>query len=147
LSLKQLFCVIITLFRWHLITEYKHLSRDPQLSSVTRNCQIYIIQFDTLKTGIFKSEEFMNGIIIRKNYLLNNMCSFNSSYVRFKEKRFVNFFTDLELSSSLYFKRKNAAHNTMSRVSRCHDKMAHPQTLWAQQETSRTCRYDHKHNI
>jgi len=26
----------------------KHLSRDPQLSSVTRNCQIYSIQLDTL---------------------------------------------------------------------------------------------------
>ena len=36
-----------------MITEYKHLSRDPQLSSVTRNCQIYIMQLDTLKTGIF----------------------------------------------------------------------------------------------
>jgi len=46
-----------------MITEYKHLSRDPQLSSVTLNGQIYIMQLDTLKTGIFKSKEFMNCVI------------------------------------------------------------------------------------
>ena len=49
----QLFCLIVTLFRWHLITEHKHLSPDPQLSSVTRNCQIYSMQLDTLITVIF----------------------------------------------------------------------------------------------
>jgi len=45
----------------------KHLSRDPQLSSVTRNSPIYSIQFDTLKTEIFKLKEFMNFIIVRRN--------------------------------------------------------------------------------
>jgi len=30
--------------------EKKHLSRDPQLSSVTRKCQIYSTQMDSLKT-------------------------------------------------------------------------------------------------
>jgi len=54
-----------------MITEYKHLSRDPQLSSVARNCQICIMQLETLKTGIFKSKEVINVvqcIIIRTIY-------------------------------------------------------------------------------
>ena len=46
----------------------------------------------------------MNGIIIRRNCLFNNICSFNSPYFQFKETLFVNFFTDPELSSSLYLK-------------------------------------------
>jgi len=32
----------------------KNVSRDPQLSSVTRNGQIYSIQLDTLSMGFFK---------------------------------------------------------------------------------------------
>jgi len=46
----------------------------------------------------------MNGIIIRRNYFLNNICSFIYPYFRFKETRFVNFFTDPELPCSLYEK-------------------------------------------
>ena len=42
------FCLMLTLFRCPLITENKHLLRDLELSSVTRNCQIYIIPLDTL---------------------------------------------------------------------------------------------------
>ena len=76
---KQQFCLIITLFRWFLITENKHLSRDPQLSSVTRNCQIYSMQLNTLKTVLcFKFKEFLNFIIRRGTYLLINLCSFVS---------------------------------------------------------------------
>jgi len=102
LLLKQLFCLIITLLSWLLATENKHLSRDPQLASVTRNCQIYSMQLDTLKTGIFKLKEFMNFIIVRGDMLLNNLCSFVSPNFRFKDTHSVNVFTDPELSSSLY---------------------------------------------
>jgi len=66
------------------------LSRDPQLSSVTRKCHIYSIQLDTLKTGLFFFKEFLNFIIVSPNF-------------RFKEACFVNLFTDPKLSSSLYF--------------------------------------------
>jgi len=52
-----------------MITEYKHLSRDPQLSIVNRNCQKYIMQLDTLKTGIFKSKELMKGELFVKQYI------------------------------------------------------------------------------
>jgi len=64
------------LFRLPLITENEHLSRDPQLSCVTRNCQICCMQLGTLKTGFFfKLKEFLNVIIVRMTYLLNNLCS------------------------------------------------------------------------
>jgi len=43
---------MLTLFRYPLITENKHLLRDPELSSVTRNCQIYIVLLDTLNLQI-----------------------------------------------------------------------------------------------
>jgi len=92
---KHLFCWIITLFLRFLITENKHLSPDPQLSSVTRNGQIYSTQLPTLKTGFFKFKEFLNFIIVRRNLLLHN---FNFC---FKDTRFVYFITDPELSSSL----------------------------------------------
>ena len=92
------------IFRCPMITENKHLSRDPQLSSVTRNCQIYSRQLDTLKTGIFNLKKNQNFIIVRRNYVLNNLCSFVSPNFFFKETGFVNFFTDPELSSSLYLK-------------------------------------------
>jgi len=46
------FCLMLTLFKCPLITENKHLLRDPELSSVTRNCQIYIMLLDTLKIEI-----------------------------------------------------------------------------------------------
>ena len=59
--------MIITLFRWHLITENKHLSRDPQMSSVTRNCQIYSMQLDTLNRVVFfqikRIPEFYDSLI------------------------------------------------------------------------------------
>ena len=48
------------------------MSCDPQLSSVTRNCQIYNMQLDTLNTWFFKLKEFLNFIIVRRNKLLNN---------------------------------------------------------------------------
>ena len=62
----------MTLFSWLLETENKHLSRDPQLSSVTQNCQIYSMQLDTLKTGFFfKLKEFMDIIIVIIGYWLD----------------------------------------------------------------------------
>jgi len=51
---KICFCLMLALFRCHLITENKRLLRDPELSSVTRNCQIYMMPLDTLKIGIYK---------------------------------------------------------------------------------------------
>ena len=53
-----------------LITENKHLSRDPQLSSVTRNCQMYRMQMNALKTGFFKLKELLKFIMVRMT--LNN---------------------------------------------------------------------------
>jgi len=35
-------------------TENKHLLRDPELSSVTRKCQIYNMPLDILKIDIYK---------------------------------------------------------------------------------------------
>ena len=69
---------------------------------MTGNRQIYFMQLNTLTTGILKLKEFLNFIIVRRNYLLNNICRFVSPNFRFKETHFVNFFTDPELSSSLY---------------------------------------------
>jgi len=96
------FCSMLTLFRCPLITENNHLLRDPELSNVTRNCQIYIMPLDTLKTGIYKLNYFMNCIKVKRNNLLNSIYSSVSSDFRFKEPRYVNFFTDPELTSSLY---------------------------------------------
>jgi len=44
----------------------------------------------------------MNCIKVKRNNLLNSIYSSVSPDVRFKETSFVNFFTDPELSSSLY---------------------------------------------
>ena len=96
------FCLMITLFRCPLITENKHLLPDPELSSVTRNYQIYIMPFDTLKIGIYKLKDFMNCIEVKRNNVLNSIYSSVSLDFRFKETPYVNFFTDPELSSSLY---------------------------------------------
>ena len=85
-----------------MITENQHLLRDPELSSVNRNCQIYIMPLDTLKIGFYKLKEFMNCIKVKRNNLLNSIYSSVSPDFRFKETPFVNFFTDRELSSSLY---------------------------------------------
>jgi len=93
---------MLTLFRCPLITENKHLLRDPELSSVTRNCQIYIMPLDTLKIGIYMLKDLMSCIKVKKNNLLNRIYSSVSPDFRFKETPYVNFFTDPELSSSLY---------------------------------------------
>ena len=95
------FCLMLTLFRCPLITENKHLLRDPELSSVTRNCQSYIMPLDTLKIGIYKLKYFMNCIKVKRNNLLNSIYSSVSPDFRFKETPYVNFFTYPELSSSL----------------------------------------------
>jgi len=97
---------MLTLSRCSLITENKHLFRDPELSSVTRNCQIYIMPLDTLKIGIYKLKEYMNCINVKRNNLLNSIYSFVSPDFRFQVTSFVNFFTDPELSSSLYLTRE-----------------------------------------
>jgi len=96
------FCLMLTLFRCPLITKNNHLLRDPELSSVTRNCQIYIMSLYTLNIGIYKLKDFMNCIKVKKNNLLNSIYSPSSPGFRFKETPYVNFFTDPELSSSLY---------------------------------------------
>jgi len=98
------FCLMVTLFGCPLITENNHLLRDPELSRVTRNCQIYIMPLDTLKIGIYKLKDFMNCIKVKRNNLLNSIYSSSAPDFRFKETPYVNFFTDPELSSSLYFK-------------------------------------------
>jgi len=96
------FCLMLTLFRCPLITENKHLLRDPELSSVTRNCQIYIMPLDILKIGIYKLKDFVNCIKVKSNNLLNSIYSSVFPDFRFKETPYVNFYTDPELSSSLY---------------------------------------------
>ena len=88
------FCLMLTLFRCPLITEIKHLLRDLELPSVTRNCQIYIMPLDTLKIGINKLKYFMNCIKVKRNNLLNSIYSSVSPDFRFKETPYVNFFTD-----------------------------------------------------
>ena len=93
---------MLTLYRCPLIKENKHLLRDPELSRVTRNCHIYIIPLDTLKIGIYKLKDSMNCIKVKRNNLLNSIYSSVSPDFRFKETPYVNFFTDPELSSSLY---------------------------------------------
>ena len=84
---------MLTLFRCPLITENKHLFRDPELSSVTRNCQIYIMPLDTLKIEIYKLKDFMNCIKVKfvKQYIVYSSVS---PEFRFKETPYVNFFTD-----------------------------------------------------
>jgi len=85
-----------------LITENKHSLRDPEQSSVTRNCQIYIMPLDTLKIGIYKLKYFINCIKVKRNNLFNSIYSSVSQDFSFKKTPYVNFFTDPELSSSLY---------------------------------------------
>ena len=93
---------MLALFRCPLITKNKHLLRDPELSNVTRNCQINVMPLDTLKIGIYTLKDFMNCIKLKRNNLLNSIYSSVPSDFRFKEASYVNFFTDPELSSSLY---------------------------------------------
>jgi len=101
------FCLMLTLFRCLLITKNKHLLRDPELSKVTRNCQIYTMPLDTLKIGIYKLKDFMNCIKVKSNNLLNSIYSSVSPDFRFFEAPYVYFFTDPELSSSLYYLQQN----------------------------------------
>jgi len=51
-------CLMLTLFRCPLITENKYLLRDPELSSVTRNCQIYSMPLDTPKNNDLQIKRF-----------------------------------------------------------------------------------------
>jgi len=83
---KTAFCLIITLLSWLLVIENKHLSRDPQLSSVTRNCQIYNMQLDTLKTGSFKLKELINFIIViyKEEYFVEQFMPFHFSKLSFQ---------------------------------------------------------------
>ena len=113
------FCFMLTFLRCPLITENKHLLRDPELSSVTRNCQIYIMPLDTLKIGIYKLKDFRNFIKVMRNNLLNSIYSSVSPDFRFKETPYVNFFTDPELSSSLYHIAKLNACTLYASVGRC----------------------------
>jgi len=92
------FCLMLTLFRCPLIAKIKHLLRDPELSTVTRNCQINIMPFDTLKIGNYKLKNFMNCIKVKRNNLLNRIYSSVSPDFRFKEAPYVNFFTDWNYS-------------------------------------------------
>ena len=77
------FCLMLTLFRCTPITKNKHLLRDPELSSVTRNCQIYIRPLDTLKIGIYKLKDFMNCIKVKRNNLFNSIIQFCFSRLSF----------------------------------------------------------------
>jgi len=77
------FCLMLTLFRCPRITENNHLLRDPELSSVTHNCQIYIMPLETLKIGIYKLKDFMNCIKVKRNNLLNSIYSSGSPVFRF----------------------------------------------------------------
>ena len=65
-------CLMLTLFRCPLITENNHLLCDPELSNVTRNCQIYFMSLDDLKIGIYKLKDFMNCIKVKRNNFLNS---------------------------------------------------------------------------
>ena len=91
----------VNIVKMPLLTETKHLLRDPELSSVTRNCQIYIMPLDNLNIGTYQLKDLMNCIKVKRNNLLNSLYSFVSPDFRFKETPYVNFFTDPELSSSL----------------------------------------------
>jgi len=51
---------------------------------------------------IYKIKDFMNCIKLKMNNLLNSIYSSVSPDFRFKETPYVNFFTDPDLSSSLY---------------------------------------------
>ena len=56
----------------------------------------------------------MNCIKVKRNNLLNSIYNSASLDFRFKETRYVNFFTDPELSSSLYMQEM---HNFRSVIS------------------------------
>jgi len=77
------FCLMLTLFRCPLIIGNKHLLRDPELSSVTRNCQIYIMPLETLKRGIYKLKDYTNCIKLKRNNLFNSIYGSVSPDFRF----------------------------------------------------------------
>ena len=94
-------CLMLKLFRCPLITDNEHLLRDPELSNLTRNCQICIKPLDTLKIGINTFKNFTNCIKVKRIYLFNSIYSSFSPVFCFKETHYGNFFTDPELSCSL----------------------------------------------
>ena len=93
---------MLTLFRCPLITENKHLLRDPELSSVTRNCQMYSMPLDTLQIGIYKLKCFMNCIKVKRNNQSNSIYSSVSPDLRFKKAPYVNFFTDRTVEFTVF---------------------------------------------
>ena len=56
----------------------------------------------TLKIGIYKLKDFINYIKVKRKNLLNSIYSSVSPDFHFKETPYVIFFTDPELSSSMY---------------------------------------------
>jgi len=110
------FCLMLTLFRCPLITEDKHLLRDPELSSVTRNCQIYIMPLDTLQIRINKLKYFMNCIKVKRNNLLNSIYSSVSPDSRFKETPYVYLKMSMEKSH------KDNRHNTNTQINNPSDR-------------------------
>ena len=60
------------------------------------------MSLDNLNIGIYKLKDFMNYIKVKRNNLLNSLYSSVSLDFLYKETPYVNFFTDTELSSSLY---------------------------------------------
>jgi len=78
---------MLTLFRCPLLTEKNiyNVLRDPELPSVTRNCQIYIMPLDNLNIGIYKLKYFMNCIKVKRNNLLNSLYRSVSLDFRLKE--------------------------------------------------------------
>jgi len=61
---------------------------------------------DNLNIGINQLKDFMNCIKVKRNNSLNSLYNFVSPDLGFKVTLYVNFFTDPELSSSLYKKVK-----------------------------------------
>jgi len=95
---------MLTLFRCPLITENKHLLRDPELSIVTRNCQLSNLHHAVgySKDRDLQIKRFYELYQSKAESFVNSIYSSVSPDFRFKETPYVNFFTDPELSSSLY---------------------------------------------
>jgi len=104
---KQRFCLIMPLFRWPLITENTNLSRDPQLS----NLQHAVGYF---KDGVFQIEIIPAFYHSKEELYVEQCMQFCFANSHFKETHFVNFFTDPELSSSLYMKPKKYPKSIIS---------------------------------
>ena len=121
------FCLILTLFRCPLITENKFfftwpgtVKCDPQLSNLHD-----AVRYS--KDRDLQINDFMNCIKVKRNSLLNSIYSSVSPYFRFKETPYVNFYTDLELSSSLYQGTVGAQYSyQLSRFNRVHHTVCEP---------------------